>query len=220
MLLHMRESGGATIAELAERVGISDEGARQHLLRMERKGWVQRRETRPTGGRAGRPAAVYEVSPSGEGFFPKRYDELSIALADIIAQSNGHVTLRDALEHVTNEWAATWNPRLEGKTLDEKLATLKDYYLANDPFLAVERNGHVSLVERHCPFLNVAMQRPALCSITVNVLTKVLGCRVHRTRTFQNGDGCCEFRVEVNEPVDASRHVFTMEDEHAVVEQD
>ncbi|HEU4928596.1 MAG TPA: winged helix-turn-helix transcriptional regulator, partial [Candidatus Krumholzibacteria bacterium] len=179
----MRERGGATIAELAAHSGISDEGARQHLLRMERKGWIRRRETRTTAGRAGRPAAVYEVSPSGEAFFPKRYDELSLALADILAAAHGRGALTDALEHITNAWVEKWSPRVQGKPLDERLALLKDYYIQDDPFLSVERNGHVSLVEHNCPFLNVAMQRPVLCSVTVNALTRLLGYRVHRHRT-------------------------------------
>ena len=215
MLLYMRERGGATIAELAIHSRISDEGARQHLLRMERKGWIRRRETRPTGGRAGRPAAVYEVSPSGEAFFPKRYDELSLALADILADPNNR-GLPDALERITQAWVAKWLPRLQGKPLEERLALLKDYYIPNDPFISIERNGHVSLVEHNCPFLNVAMQRPALCSITINALTRLLGFRVHRQRTFQAGDGCCEFRVNTDQPVDPEREPYSLETQKIV----
>ncbi len=211
MLLFIRQRGGATIAELAAHSRISDEGARQHLLRMERKGWIRRRETRPAAGRAGRPAAVYEVSPSGEAFFPKRYDELSLALADILAASHGEAALTSALEQITNAWVDKWSPRLQGKSLDERLVLLKDYYLQNDPFLSVERNGHVSLVEHNCPFLNVAMQRPVLCNITINALTRLLGFRVYRHRTFQAGNGCCEFRVVTEQPVDLARHTFTLE---------
>ncbi len=210
MLIHVKERGGATIAELAAHIGISDEGARQHLLRMERKGWIRRRETRPTGGRAGRPAAVYEVSPAGEAFFPKRYDELSVALADILVESQGGAALEAALARITDSWVDAWSPRLEGKSLDERLALLKDYYLPGDPFLTIERNGGVALVEHNCPFLNVAMARPALCSITVNALTRLLGYRVYRRRTFQKGDGCCEFRV-TPEAVAATTHTFAME---------
>ena len=211
MLLHMKERGGTTIAELATHIGISDEGARQHLLRMERKGWIRRREARPTGGRAGRPAAVYEVSPSGEAFFPKRYDELSIALTDTLVRSLGPAALNDALGHITDSWVGKWESRVAGKSLDERLAILKDYYLPGDPFLSIVRNGHVALVEHNCPFLNAAQQRPALCSITVNALTRLLGFRVYRHRKFQNGDGCCEFRVLTDQPVDAKHHAFALE---------
>jgi predicted ArsR family transcriptional regulator len=61
-------------------------------------------------------------------------------------------------------------PRLEGKSLDQRLALLKDYYLPGDPFITIERNGKISLVEHNCPYFNVAMARPAMCSITVNAL--------------------------------------------------
>lgn len=211
MLLHMRERGGATIAELAAHIGISDEGARQHLLRMERKGWIRRRETRPSGGRAGRPAAVYEVSPSGEAFFPKRYDELAVALTDILSQGRERATLSDALEQITDSWVDSWEPRLRGKSIDDRLALLKDYYLPGDPYITIEKNGHVSLVEHNCPYLNVALKRPALCSITVNALTRLLGCRVVRQRKFQNGDGCCEFRIQLDQPIDPESHAFALE---------
>lgn len=211
MLLYMRERGGATIAELATHAGISDEGARQHLLRMERKGWIRRRETRSTAGRAGRPAAVYEVSLSGEAFFPKRYDELSLALADILSAAHGSGALTGALERITDAWVEKFAPRLQDKPLEERLALLKDYYIQNDPFISVERNGYVALVEHNCPFLNVAMQRPVLCSVTVNALTRLLGFKVQRRRSFQAGDGCCEFRIETDRPVDPAREPFTLE---------
>ncbi|HET7705654.1 MAG TPA: hypothetical protein VFM36_06195, partial [Thermoanaerobaculia bacterium] len=57
------------------------------------------------------------------------------------------------------------------------------------------------LVELNCPFLNVAMQHPALCSTSVNMMTRVLGRRVVREKRFQDGDGMCVFRVYTDEPV-------------------
>jgi len=59
--------------------------------------------------------------------------------------------------------------------------------------------------------LNVATQRPALCSITVNALSRLLGYRVARQRKFQNGDGCCEFRVLLDQPIDPKQHTFERE---------
>jgi predicted ArsR family transcriptional regulator len=100
---------------------------------------------------------------------------------------------------------------LAGKSLDQRLALLKDYYLPGDPFIAVVRNGGVSLVEHNCPYFNVAMARPALCSVTVNALTRLLGCRVTRHRKFQNGDGCCEFRIETEQPIDETSYEFALE---------
>lgn len=211
ILLRIKRDGGSTISEIAKHLSISDEGARQHLILLERQGWVSRRPQHSGDGKSGRPASVYEISPRGEEFFPKRYDELAIALLDVVRELHGAEAVQAALGRVADAWVQAWEPKLRGKTLDERLELLKNYYLQDDPFISVERNGHVALVERNCPFTNVANERPHLCSITVNTLTRLLGLRVSRERTFQNGDGCCEFRVQRDKPVDATNLGFTLE---------
>jgi predicted ArsR family transcriptional regulator len=211
ILLRIKRDGGSTIAEVAKHLAISDEGARQHLILLERQGWVSRRAQHSGDGKSGRPASIYEISAQGEEFFPKRYDELAIALIDIVTELHGADAVKAALARVSEEWFRAWEPKLRDKSLDERLTLLQDYYLKDDPFISIERNGHVALVERNCPFTNVAMERPQLCSITVNTLTRLLGLRVSRERKFQNGDGCCEFRVQTDKPVDPANVPFTIE---------
>ncbi|HEX5131745.1 MAG TPA: methanogen output domain 1-containing protein [Candidatus Krumholzibacteria bacterium] len=214
ILLRIKQSGGSTIAEIAAHLSISDEGARQHLILLERQGWVSRRPQHASDGKSGRPASVYEVSQAGEDFFPKRYADLSIALVDLVRETYGEAAVKNALASITDKWVAEWEPKLRGKTLDERLELLKSYYMEDDPFITIERNGHVALVERNCPFRDVAMQRPQLCSISTNTLSRLLGHRVSRARTFQNGDGCCEFRIHTGNPSDPSDTAFRMETPH------
>ena len=76
---------------------------------------------------------------------------------------------------------------------------------------AEPHDGGYRLVERNCPFLNTAMRRPALCSVSVNALTRLLGVRVEREEKFQNGDGRCVFRVHAAQPVDAANWAFALE---------
>jgi predicted ArsR family transcriptional regulator len=79
--------------------------------------------------------------------------------------------------------------------------------------MAVEQveNGY-RLIERNCPYINTAMNRPSLCSVSVNALTKALGVRVEREEKFQNGDGRCVFRIHADEPVDEKAE-FRLESE-------
>jgi len=211
ILLHLKHRGSATIAELAAHLGISDEGTRQHLIHLERSGWVARRDARDSAGRSGRPASVYSVSQRGEAFFPKQYGELTVALIDTVLDLYGPAAVEATLAKITDAKVNAWGERLRGKSLDEKLDLLKNYYQDDDPFVAVERNGRISIVERNCPYLQVALSKPALCSTTVNVLTRLLGCQVRRRQTFQQGDGCCEFEVLTDHPVDAARFPFALE---------
>ncbi len=126
IMLHLKHHGGATIAELAAHLGISDEGTRQHLIQLERHGWVTRRETRDTGGRSGRPASVYVVSPSGESFFPKRYEELTVALVDCVRDLYGKEAVEATLARIADEKVREWEPRLSGRPLQERIEMLKN----------------------------------------------------------------------------------------------
>ena len=211
IMLCIKHRGGATIAELAHQLGISDEGTRQHLIHLERHGWVARRDARDTAGRSGRPASVYTVSARGEAFFPKRYDELAVALIDTVLDLYGSGAVEAALARITDEKVKAWEGRLVGKSLEERVDMLKNYYQEGDEFVSVARNGSVSIVERNCPYLNVAMSRAALCSTTVSVLSRLLGFQVRRRRTFQRGDGCCQFEICKDRPIEAGRFRFAFE---------
>jgi predicted ArsR family transcriptional regulator len=210
ILLHIKHKGGATIAELAAHLGISDEGTRQHLIYLERSGWILRRDT-GAAGRSGRPASIYHVSPQGEVFFPKQYEALSLALIDTVVDLYGEGAIRAALERITDAKVGAWAPRLEGKTLREKLEMLKNYYQEGDEFVSVRTDGEPSIIERNCPYLTAAQSRPVLCSTTVSVLTRLLGFQVERRLTFQNGDGCCEFVVRTDRPIDTNEFRFELE---------
>jgi predicted ArsR family transcriptional regulator len=211
VLLHIKHRGGATIAELALHLGISDEGTRQHLIYLERSGWIVRRDTGLYAGRSGRPASVYLVSPKGEVFFPKKYEELTVALFEAVSDLYGEDAIRSTLARIADARVKEWSRRLEGKSLDEKLELLKNYYREGDEFVSLQRNEQVTIVERNCPFLNVACSKPVLCSLTVNVLTRLLGYEVRRLRTFQRGDGCCEFEVCTHRPINPERFEFRFE---------
>jgi predicted ArsR family transcriptional regulator len=203
ILLHLKHRGGATIAELAAVLAISDEGTRQHLIYLERNGWITRRDAKDTAGRSGRPASIYHISPNGEAFFPKKYDELAVALIDTVLELHGPKAIEAALARIADAKVSDWMDKMRGKSLPEKLEMLKNYYHEGDEFTTVQRGGDTSIIERNCPYLDVALERPALCSVTVSVLSRLLGYEVRRRQTFQRGDGCCEFEVLTDRPIDA-----------------
>ena len=194
---------------------MTGEAIRQQLLQLQREGWLEARITRPNDrGRTGRPATSYSLTEAGDHLFPKQYDELSIAMMDAVSEEFGVDGLKRVLEKITNVKVGVNEPALRPLALPARMQALKDWYLKDDPHMSLEQvEGGYRLVERNCPFINAAMSRPALCSISVNALTKLLGFRVAREEKFQNGEGRCIFRVYTNEPVDAATMVFRLESE-------
>jgi predicted ArsR family transcriptional regulator len=191
---------------------LTGEAVRQQLLLMQREGWVEAAIDRGERVRTGRPATIYRLTAAGDELFPKHYDALAVAVIDAIADELGLDAAIRVLGRVADDRVRATMPALEGLALDERVEALRNWYLAGDPYMGVEREGgDFRLIERNCPFYSTAMQRPALCSVSVNALTRLLGVRVDREEKFQNGDGRCVFRVHANEPVDAAAWVFQLE---------
>ncbi|MCQ6282850.1 helix-turn-helix domain-containing protein [Bacillus sp. EB600] len=212
ILRALKRNGPATIAELASQLEMTREAIRQHLLQLEYEGWIGRYLKRDSGNGGGRPSTCYCLTSEGDHLFPKYYDSLTVEVLDTVADQLGPEALTQVLSRMTEARVSEWETRLHGLNLAERIEALKGIYMEDDSFMEVEHSGEqLSLIERNCPFLNVAKRRPALCSVTVSVLTRLLGYRVIREERFQNGDGRCAFRVLLNEPIEEGSINFTLE---------
>ncbi|HEX6988371.1 MAG TPA: helix-turn-helix domain-containing protein [Bacillota bacterium] len=212
ILLFLKHEGPATSAETARHLGVTREAVRQQMLILEQDGFI-RGSADPRPGEPGRPAVRYALTPAGEHLFPKAYDDLAVELIDTMARQLGADTVRQLLASLADARVRAWQSRLDGRSLRERLEILRDYYTAHDPFMDIEEDAQgLRLVERNCPFFNVASRRPALCSVTVSTLSRLLGVRVVREERFQDGHGRCAFRLLVDQPV-APDEPFTLEDD-------
>lgn len=210
ILVFLKSARRATVRQVAHELEVSYEAARQQLAVLQQEGWIDGRLRRD--GSGGRPALYYGLTVDGEGLFPKAYDQLTIEMIDATVEQLGPAALNAVLERLTAKRVSLYRPRLEGLTLRKKLEALADIYMEDDPFISVEGEGDdLRLVERNCPFFNVARARPALCSLTVSTLQQLLGVRVTRDERFQNGDGRCVFRPHLDQPLEADAPVFAAE---------
>lgn len=215
ILTTLKQRGPATIAQLADALGLTGEAVRQQLLQLHRDGWVEARiERSEERARTGRPATIYRLSEAGDHLFPKQYDLFTVTMIDAIAEEIGTDALTKVLARLTDDRVSAVGGGLRGLTLAQKVAALKSWYFEDDPFMDIEASGgSYSLKERNCPYLNTALRRPMLCSISVNALTRLLGYRVVREEKFQNGDGRCVFRVLQDQPIDPDSWEFRLEGE-------
>lgn len=211
----LKQQGSATIAQLADLLQLTGEAVRQQLLQLQRDGWIEAHIDRAQAekARTGRPATMYTLTDAGDHLFPKHYDSLNVAMIDAVADELGPAALTQVFERMSEARVASVEPALRGKPLEEKVELLRSWYLDDDPYMELERgaDGDFYLRERNCPFLNTAMRRPALCSVSVNALTRLLGVRVRRDEKFQTGHGRCVFHVFANEPIDPEMFEYRAE---------
>lgn len=195
----LKREGSLSIETLAKRENVTREAVRQQLAVLERDGWVRRRRGgRPKGG-IGRPVTAFELTAAAEELFPKAYDALSVELLDAVADQVGPQALEKILRALVESRVKRFEPQLKGLSLEQRVDKLKALYLNEDPFMSVENTADsIRLVERNCPFFGVASRRPALCSVTVNALSRLLDRRVSREERFQSGHGRCAFVVKTD----------------------
>jgi predicted ArsR family transcriptional regulator len=198
----LKRKGPATIRELSQRLRVTYEAARQQVNALLEGGWVTAAPPAAMEAGPGRRPQRYVLSEAGEHAFPKHYDALTSELVATLAESCGSKTLLTVLERMTQARVERWRPVLSRLPLKARLQALRGLYEEADAYMEVKWRGKTPLlIERNCPFLRVARAHPALCSVSVCTLSRLLGVRVVRERRFQDGDGCCVFRVCVDEPL-------------------
>ena len=206
LLQALKRSGPLSMRELAARLGISYEAVRQQIADLKRAGWVTSHAAHAPsadapGSKPGPASRQYQLSAAAEHLFPKHYDELCVELVQHVLERFGGAGVVDILARMTQARVARWTPLLKGLALKEKLKALSSLYEDKDAYMQVEwREGAPALIERNCPFFNVAQKHPAICSVSVNTLERLLGFKVVREQRFQAGHGRCVFRVRLDEP--------------------
>ena len=196
----LKREGFSSIPRIAEVLGVSHEAARKQIVDLQRRGWIDTdcgpEEAERSAPTPGRPPVRYCLTAAGDHFFPKQYPELMVGLLDLIADARGGAGLTAVLARITDERVTQLEPRVAPLSLKRKMDRLRAIYSEEDSFTEVQRRGaDYVLVERNCPYLNVALERPEICSTTVSALRRLTGCEVVRERRFQDGDARCEFHV-------------------------
>jgi predicted ArsR family transcriptional regulator len=200
LLQVLKRRGPLTIRSLAAELDITYEGVRQQMAELLRAGWV-RSVDRSASRKPGRAAREYRLSAAAEHLFPKHYDELCAELLQHVHQSFGGAGVVAILARMTDARVRRWAPLLQGLSVREKLKALSALYEDKDAYMQVDFRAEApALIEHNCPFFNVAQEHPAICSVSVNTLERLLGCKVVRERSFQAGDGRCVFRLRPEEP--------------------
>lgn len=212
LLEMLKRSGPLTVRALAAELGITYEAVRQQVAELLKSGWVARdAKSQAPDGQRGPASRRYRLSEAAEHLFPKHYDALSAEVLQHVLDSFGGEALVQILKKMTDARVRRFAPLLKSMGVKEKLKALCSLYEDKDAYMEVEwRADGPALIERNCPFLNVAQQHPALCSVSVNTLERLLGHKVVREQRFQAGHGRCVFRVRLDEPRPADQ-AFTLE---------
>lgn len=198
VLYAVRRIGDATVDEVADDVGITVSGARQHLSSLAEHGLVEAAELRDDPRRRGRPRLVYHVTELGDLLFPKAYGALTNELLGYVAET-GEEAVERLFQRRRDHRLAAASARLAPlPTLADRVVELtaildEDGYLADCQQLDPD---HFLIVEHNCAIAAVAARYGQACASELEFIRAALpDAEVGRVSHMASGDRRCAYDV-------------------------
>lgn len=198
VLFAVRRIGDATVEEVADDLGITVSGARQHLASLAEHGFVETVELRGDPPRRGRPRFTYHVTELGDTLFPKAYGALTNELLGFVADS-GEGAVDRLFDRRRDRRIELARRRLEAhRSLAGKVAELASI-LDEDGYLATYEQlsrDHFLVVEHNCAIAAVAGRYRQACTSEIEFIRAVLpDAEVNRVSHMANGDRSCAYDI-------------------------
>ncbi|MEV4425799.1 helix-turn-helix transcriptional regulator [Streptomyces sp. R-07] len=188
------DHGPSTVADLAERLRLTQAAVRRHLDSLVAENVVEAREKRVYGTRArGRPAKIFALTDCGRDAFDQSYDSLAVeALRWIERNAGGEAAVAAFARDRIEAQAGAYREAVESAAPAQRTEALAKALTA-DGYAATARNAPVGeqLCQHHCPVAHVAEQYPQLCEAETEFFSRLLGTHVQRLATIAHGDGVC-----------------------------
>ncbi|MGC8782651.1 MAG: helix-turn-helix transcriptional regulator [Anaerolineae bacterium] len=194
----LKESGSATVAELAGQLGIAQVSVRHHLDILIGEDMVEATGVRRHDG-AGRPSQVYALTPQAARLFPQRHDAIAEGLLEEVKAALPAEQVRAFFIHLANKTAGEAPAAMPNQSLEERLEevarflTEKGYNVRWE-----EKDGRYELHAHNCPYMGMADRHHELCLMDQELVHALVpGATRYRTRAL-HGATHCTYIIEPN----------------------
>lgn len=194
ILIALKERGGMTADELAEKLGISPVAVRRHLTNLERDRLVEHEQVQRG---MGRPSYVYQLTDAAHQIFPNNYDQLASHVIETIQELYGQEAVHRIFEHRTRKLVQSYRSLVSGGDLLDRLEQLTRLREADGYMAAWEEQGDGTYVlhQYHCPILRVAEGCSEACSHEMALFVDLLDAEVIRQDHQVAGDSKCSYQI-------------------------
>lgn len=197
MFLKMRME--ATSLEVAQKLNITKEGARKHLISLANKGLIEP-VLKNVG--VGRPSTYYVLTPTGLSKFPDTHADVTVQLLKSVKNLLGE----NALDLLINDREKVAYDRYQNAmenrvTLEQRLEMLVK--LRNDEGYMAEWNTideAYYLTENHCPICAAARECQGFCRSELKNFQTIIGeeYKVERVEHILSDGNRCKYKITKN----------------------
>jgi predicted ArsR family transcriptional regulator len=187
----LKANGTATVAELAEQLGMAQVSVRHHLDVLVGEDLVQVAGVRRRDG-AGRPSQVYALTPEAAKLFPRRHDVLAENMLTEIKALLPADEFRDVLLRLADRTSREAPPASPGQSMEDRLDAVAGFLCSRGYDASWElHEGCYELHACNCPYAGVSDRHPELCSMDLAMIQQLLPQMVRvESRVLNSSTGC------------------------------
>ncbi len=192
----LKIQGELTAKRLAQELGLTTMGIRQHLQALEESGEVVFEDKKAP---RGRPTRYWSLTPKSNNRFDDRHEELTVQLIDSVKNIFGEQGLDQLIAHREATSLANYQIALADKfTIQDKLTALAKLR-SDEGYMAkvIEDNGLFWLIENHCPICAAASKCLSFCRSELALFQSLLAdvADISREEHIIEGARRCAYKV-------------------------
>src|SRR6476620_5351888 len=178
-----------TVNELTEKLQLTDNAVRAHLLTLERDGLIKQ-----SGVRRGfrKPHFAYKLTHDAEGLFPKAYDLLLNALINVLKNRLDPKAIAEVLREVGRSLAAG-QASLKGSLESRARVAVKALEALGGSARIEKEETKLIIRSGSCPLAVAVSEHPEVCQLAEALLTEIVGVPVQE-RCDRDGPPQCRLK--------------------------
>ncbi|WP_234572746.1 helix-turn-helix transcriptional regulator [Rhodohalobacter sp. 614A] len=192
----LKYQGPTSISGIASAMGVTTEGARFHLLKLEKEGLLKSRSVAK--GR-GRPKQIWSLTQKGHNRFPNTHAELTANLINMMRETLGEQAVDQVIERHQQAMRSRYSQEIDNTdNLENRIAKLAEIRTREGYMAEYEKeDGYFLFVENHCPICSAAKACQGFCKAELLSFNFVLGqdVKVERTEHIVSGERRCTYKI-------------------------
>lgn len=199
LVVELKRSGGMAVPALAEAIGMSYMGTKQHCEALKKAGYVESWRVPRT--QVGRPEVLYRLTARADALFPGPGASVLLGMLESARTLFGDMAperlLRQHFEAQRNQWL----PKVQrGKSLVERATRLADLRekegCVNRCRFDAERGFRIE--ELHHPLRPVFAAYPRAAAIELRLMEEMLGAKITRREVAGGRAGPARVEFEIS----------------------
>lgn len=192
-----------TVRDLSEELGLTRNAIRSQLSKLERDGFVEIVDRRPT---ERKPEYVYGLTKEAEQLFPKSYDAVLNALLTVLANETRDEEMNRVLQNVGRRLAWTYKPHELERSPADRLERARRALQEMGGLPELKENGEVyTIAGVSCPLASVVQAHGERgCNLARSFLEELTELPVEQQCEVDGSCANCQFVVDLSDAIDPS----------------